>query len=143
MFPPDPYGQFDEQPLPDATQRPDSQPTTVPRTPSQSRPYYEPRAGGAPLPLPYDDYDPDLSGDAATPATSISGTTTIHLPGGRADAARTSADLPGQAAARLAWTGLRAASELPTACDLPAATATSAANHLRTGTKTQLFLDHL
>jgi hypothetical protein len=58
MFPPDPYGQFDEQPLPDATQRPDSQPTTVPRTPSQSRPYYEPRAGGAPLPLPYDDYDP-------------------------------------------------------------------------------------
>ena len=58
MFPPDPYGQFDEQPTPDATQRPDSQPTTVPRTPSQSHPYHEPRAGGAPLPLPYDDYDP-------------------------------------------------------------------------------------
>jgi hypothetical protein len=58
MFPPDPYGQFDEQPLPDATEQPDTQPTAVPRNPTQSHPYHEPRAGGAPLPLPYDDYDP-------------------------------------------------------------------------------------
>ena len=57
MFPPDPYGQFDEQPSPDANERPHTQPTTVPRHAAQP-PYYESRAGGDPLPLPYDDYDP-------------------------------------------------------------------------------------